>query len=642
MDTPTRKDNLKIKRYLDTLNRPFIAWDGEGVTEPDGHKLILWASSDGDIIKSPRSQLRTKAIFESLLRCQERNTDLKPIHIIFGGSYDVNMMLVDMDRHHVERLARGDWTNWQGYSLKWMDGKSLYVKNKETGVSVRLFDVASFWPGSFIKACDAMLGDDWPGREMIIEQKARRNQFGRTEMREIIKYNQYELDNLVAIANKLRKMFDQTLGLLPRDWFGPGAIASKLMLKHQIKTHMTPTPPALSTPVRCAFAGGRFETFQSGHWKTPTYEYDLNSAYPTAARALPSLSDGQWKQADGGLCADTTFQVVHVKWTGGYRDHDPVPFYFRGHNGNIFYPDSGEGWYWLPEVLAARKWHGVVEIVESIGWYPNNKTKPFAFVDDLYLLRQELKACGDENQYAVKTALNSLYGKTAQQVGWTVQDGVFKLPSFHQLEWAGYMTSYCRAKVFEAAAQNPSAVIAFETDAVFTTERLDLDLGDGLGQWKETVMDELIFVKSGIHVQRHGKEWSQAKTRGLSFNGDEIIKLYRKRVVPKRKDVYVPITQTRFVGARAAAQTDWARWRTWEDQIKELYMFPAGKRDVLAGLDFEAMWLAGDRVFPTTCNYTPPGCSYPFPLEWIDDMHEAHDLLTEMAHAQAVTDLEWI
>src|SRR4030042_1716914 len=66
-------------------------------------------------------------------------------------------------------------------------------------------------------------------------------------------------------------------------------------------------------------------------------------------------------------------------------------------------------------------------------------------------------------------------------------------PPFHELAWAGYVTSTCRAMVLRAVLSDLDSVIAFETDAVFTTCPLPATLGSGRGEWEETAFSSLAY-----------------------------------------------------------------------------------------------------------------------------------------------------
>ncbi len=90
----------------------------------------------------------------------------------------------------------------------------------------------------------------------------------------------------------------------------------------------------------------------------------------------------------------------------------------------------------------------------------------------------------------IKVGINSLYGKTAQRIGSN---------EFFSLAWAGYTTAATRAKLANAAYQNPSSIIGFATDALFSTTPISVPISDELGDWEESRFDSGTFFQSGVY-----------------------------------------------------------------------------------------------------------------------------------------------
>lgn len=87
--------------------------------------------------------------------------------------------------------------------------------------------------------------------------------------------------------------------------------------------------------------------------------------------------------------------------------------------------------------------------------------------------RQRVALGKDTRGYPLKLALNSLYGKLAQRSG---------SGPYHDAAAAGLVTAMTRARLIEAIAYDPEAVVIAATDGVFSLRPLPLDIGDGLGQ----------------------------------------------------------------------------------------------------------------------------------------------------------------
>jgi hypothetical protein len=134
---------------------------------------------------------------------------------------------------------------------------------------------------------------------------------------------------------------------------------------------------------------------------------------------------------------------------------------------------------------------------EHFHFIGDTTAKPFAWVADLFAERLRHKQSGSHLEKPLKIGLNSIYGKFAQQAGWTIERPV--MPRHHHLSLAGLVTSMTRAKLFALAMQAPESIIAFETDGLHSREPLIADVGTALGQWSHDVLSRLTYVQSGIY-----------------------------------------------------------------------------------------------------------------------------------------------
>lgn len=579
-----RHGNSKWQTDAQYLARPFTAWDGEGVTLDDGSHIYTLLSvkteGDSDTIYDVNG-LQSLDILAFVLAFGTRSRG--SIHVIYGGNYDFNMWLKDVPHELLDALYEGEYVDWFGYRLAWRSGKSLYLAHvSDEGAitdSLTIYDCASFFQTSFIKACDSYLGDRFYRRDVVVKNKALRSSFTEADAAQVAEYNDIELVNLIRLMNELRERLNK-VGLRPRRWDGPGAIAAALLTREGVKEKRAECPPPVAQAARYAYAGGRFEVLKFGSVASSAWEYDINSAYPDALRSVPNLARGKWRHhsSDGEYAP---FAVYHLRFTA-YRSDVPGPLFVRGTDGSITYPRRGTGWYWSPEVETLREYarlgFGEFEILEVWEFVESDSgDKPFAFIDGLYNKRRALKKGKDGAHVGIKLALNSLYGKLAQQIG-ARQDrsGNWKIPPFHQLEWAGYTTSYCRAKILRAALSNLEAVIAFETDAVFASAPLDVKLGEGLGEFEEVAFSRLTYAQSGIYFgESLGEE--VVKSRGVEVGGmteKQVITAMRK----KRSERYVTTEVTRFVGIGMARRIGWEHWQRWETKTHNIFVEPQKKR----------------------------------------------------------------
>lgn len=641
-----RHNNSKWQTDAEYLSRPFVAWDGEGYTTADGvHRYAMLAvkSATDGAYWFEETGLGTAQIFSAMLDFAATCGDA--IHVIYGGGYDFNMAFRDIPREIMEKVYRDKYAVWQNFRIGWRPGKSLYLSRvgtngKKLGRGLTIYDVVPFFQCAFVKACDEYLGADFYERELIVKNKALRSSFTPADVPEIRIYNDAELVNLLALASELRIRLNKC-GLRPRRWDGPGAVAAALLLREHVKDAKATTPRRVAKAARFAYAGGRFEVVQYGHIESNgppvAYEYDINSAYPAALRNVPDLSTGKWKHHDGDPGAHA-FALYRVKYQG-YQPELPGAFFRRDPNGTICYPLNLTGWYWSPEVETGRLYclldYGRMEVLEAWTYDPCGGGYPFAFIEPLYNKRRALKKAGDGAHVGIKLALNSLYGKLAQQVGAEKQDdGTWRIPPFHQLEWAGYTTSYCRAAILRACLPHLDRVIAFETDAVFTSVPLDVTIGSGLGDFGAVEFTSLTYVQSGMYFG-DTPEGLVTKTRGVDRGSLTRETVLDKMQESKAVDRFASASLTRFIGVGVALSQSWERWRRWETIEKHMALEPTGKR-VHAGcacMDFSARRFVLGQWHSTICPLMNDAESSEFPIAWINpnaDMSELEELRQEV------------
>ena len=621
-----RRNQLKRDATIDRyLTRDFVSWDGEGLNEVDGsHTYVLLANSDGDSLCERRG-LSTVPVFEMFLRARVDAT-----HIIYGGGYDINMILRDLDRESLEHLYHTGKVRWNGYRIEWRGGKSLSVRTKSR--RFLLYDVLPFFQCSFVSACDEYLGTDWPYRDEIIREKANRGSFTYDQLEGISEYNRAELATLVRLANELRERLHK-VEIRVRRWDGPGAVASALYTKYGTKSHLVSSPPMVAEAARHAYAGGRFEIIRKGHSPHPSYQYDIRSAYPSALRNLPCLAHGEWRHVSRPTTV-TGFGVYRVEVTqpSTVSESQPQPLWMRNKDGTVYFTRYAHGWYWSPEAELAQELGGAV-IHEGWELVTRCDCQPFSFVEALYNKRAALKKAGDGAHVGLKLGLNSLYGKLAQQIGWDPGPPL-KLPPYHSLEWAGYVTSHCRAQIYRAALTALDDVIAFETDAIFSRVPLALPIGDRLGEWDETIYQSLTYLKSGMYFATHcqdvlcrtcgGREVE--KSRGITKQS-----LTRQQVIhaleSERMGESVPALTaqaTRFVTLGQAIHQNWDLWTHWITGPREIQVALDGKRIDL--LDSSLVYAdKGDGWQETQIGFHDTEFSHPYSVEWVEAEYQHPD-----------------
>jgi hypothetical protein len=510
---------------IDTVapeQRQFIAWDGEGINRKGPGKpqaYVLFGCSTGEHISST-GHLHTFEILDFIVGIGERNPSA--FHVGFAFNYDANMIVQSLNPKSLKALhENGRITlNRPGvgkYHIQFRPSKWFSVsrfqenydkkKNPHAKTTVRIYDLFGFFGKSFIRAYEDLVG---PVPEVVTKGKANRGQFDRMDETYIETYWRAEIEMLRELAEELRRRL-YGAGLRVTQWHGPGALASYALRQHQMKQYMGTAPDPVREAARYAYAGGRFEIFRLGRITGNIYSIDINSAYPNAIRKLPSLSAGYWSHCDGAPAKLAYFGVYRVRLiphrSDSWFERTPGPLFHRDKMGNISFPWILEGWYWSPEVrnlLSISDRYEIVEGWEYLGF--TSQPPPFKWVEESYEQRRIWKDEGLGAELALKLMLNSLYGKMAQRVGWNQEKAL--PPTWHQLEWAGWVTSYTRAMLWKLMAQIPvEQLIAVETDGLYTTvdpSTLGIQASKNLGEWSVDAYDEILYVQSGMAWLRSG------------------------------------------------------------------------------------------------------------------------------------------
>ena len=592
-----RKRAQKVSKFDEC---EFVAIDGEGFSEgPElehvvgqsgavyrgkRHYYAYLAASDGSSVYTASGRLSVEQALTFL--CEIKINNPRAVVVAFGGSYDVNhMVMYGLDREQLQRLlGKGadkrklfvEFGEYK-YSLEYRprkcftiqrwradepcyarDGKGVWKTTPH--LTVKVWDVWGFFQDSFTGVLSKWLPGD-PDFEFIQRMKGERRAFHRSEINEIARYNAAELRCLVKVMEKVRSAIAD-LGLKITRWDGAGAIAAAMLAKHGVKNHKSPLPADVFEAARCAYSGGHIECCKIGYHKGKVHHYDVNSAYPNSFRRLPSLAGGQWEHIRDA--PEQGYALVHLEWRFAFG----APFYplfFRSNDGSITYPASGRGWYWLPEYHAARRFcerFGCVkfEVLECWALRTTDDatgSRPFEWVETYYADRRlyidqakrEGRVSGPEK--IIKLGLNSLYGKTAQQVGARMVDGELIEPPYFQLDWAGYVTSHTRAMLMEAALQKPQAIIGFATDGLFALEPLDLHCPEEkeLGAWEYQVHDGITMVMPGVYWLHDGET---VKHYSRGFNKAQMSDVEIVHEAWRRKQDRIPIEIERLIGMGTA------------------------------------------------------------------------------------------
>ena len=657
--------------------RNIIAWDGEGANVECDYCCLDWtmphirpsrfhmphdcqgehiynllANSFGHYVLNHEG-LTTEQVLNFMLK------ESKPqaINVIYGGSYDVNMLLRDLPPDKIRTLWENGSVYWGNYGISYAHRKRFSVRyydhasgRKAPVYSFVLWDVLGFFQKSFVESCRAWFGKELSSHLPILDKieamKYQRSTFSVEQIEEIIAYNHAECKLLVLLVQQLFAALDEADIQLTR-YDGAGSIAAALLRKNNILEHMGDQDslckdnPESYLWARHAYSGGRIEAVKVGNLEDgKIYRDDINSAYPAAALNLPSLA-GAYFTMDP-LWDGNDYSMVDIEWAIRGKQRPFYPLWYRNWEGRIIYPRMGRGRYWGYEARLMQDYfeEGKDYIFHSAcNCHLALDAKPFDFLRHDYSTRQRFNEEGSKAGDALKLGMNSVYGKLAQQAG--ARNG--RIPTYHNLYWAGQITSSTRAALFRAAMQRPNSVIAFATDAIISTSKLALQRNAGLGSWTHERLSGITLVQAGVYWLKQGPEWL-VKYRGFDQGSLEREDVVRNWALNRNYEARL----TRFYGMGSAVGLNNFKdyWRVWRTETRTLDLQPQGKRT----------WGKDTNYHERLCATTPAinfdwydtwlyphithSISYPFPIAWCDDYKNPRLVRTDNG-LEDLREMEW-
>jgi hypothetical protein len=366
--------------------------------------------------------------------------------------------------------------------------------------------------------------------------------------------------------------------------------------------------------VAAAYFGGRFEIREPGEIAAPIFEYDLRSAYPASCQNLPCLVHGRWAPARDDS-PPGPHDLCVVSWRVS-REDLWGPFPVRDRASRICYPSTGARHsVWGEELQAAlAMWGDRIRIERRWEYRTRCDCRPFDWIGEVYEQRRALGK--DRKGWALKLGMNAAYGTLASALGATFHAGRVQSATggaaWCEPRWAGLITAWTRARMLDAlrAAGGPKAAgpIMFATDAIYSTQPIELNLADALGGWEEHRYSRGgLLIQPGVYHLRGQRAANKLRGRGIASR--DIQQAIRRFYAAWRRDGWqakVTLTlQPRYQGVRLMLHRGTPeRAQRWEIVQRELAFDPRLKRRLAK----DGRWM------PRTRGVSPlETASYPHP-----------------------------
>lgn len=543
--------------------------DGKKTKIPGTHKYTLMCAKTQD---GTREWSIARSDGLSTEMCLDFLLSLPMLRIkvfAYAFNYDLTMMLQDINNEQLYKLFRPEIRQnkdplkppnaviWNGYRLN-MQGTKFWVRRGNRKRVV--WDTFKFYGGPFVQALKEWKVGNTELHEYILNMKKNRSDFDQQSPEAIKKYCMEECQNMGELTFQLVDAHKK-MGLKLKNFFGAGSTGDAMLTDMGILPVLRPTHPKMVSAVAQAFFGGRFENSVIGYVPEKCFNYDISSAYPYHIYNLPCLIHGHWsktKKRDHIIGAKEALIHYRLGKINPRIERSWGPFPYRD-DGTICFPiESGGGWVWRNEYVAAERLYKNIEFIEAYVYKSNCKCHPFRKMAFYYRERTLIDKDSGPG-IVIKLGINSSYGKLAQSVG---------RAKFNNWVYAGLITSNTRAQILDMQFLHKEErnMLAVATDGVFTREQLKppkpmdtgtSDLKKPLGGWEEKIIEKGLFLaRPGVYFPCNPteKELKDVKARGIGKGN--VLKHWKAIVDAWEKDGVNAIATvpsvSRFCGAKTS------------------------------------------------------------------------------------------
>lgn len=481
-------------------------------TETYQGNIFLIADSDGRYL----DKISPENVIKFLFYKKYENS----WNFCYNLGYDAEVILkllgTELFKYKVTRKLSFDFDD---YRIDYFPDKALKIVKGHHSVS--FYDIAQFFNRQSLQnAYQNNLGnlsDDY------LEIKSKRAEFSPTfYRRNTSRVRNYCIQDCI-LTKKLAEfwinLFHDAFSFYPAKWPSSGYLAEKVLVNNGIYfPKFDSIPYEIQDLAFRSYFGGRFEIIKRGFIGT-AHLYDINSAYPYAITKIPDLTKGRWIKRKS-IHNDAKLGFFEIECN--IPDTKYIPSFPFRVNGNIIFPSGRFITYCTLAELESCENDSWYKIRNSWQFIPENDVYPYKeFIESMYQKRLKLKQNGSPMQLPIKIILNSIYGKTGQKVN-RIIGNLFNPVIF------SFITGFARAQLYRFVIENniEKDVVAFATDSVCSTKKLDID-SDKLGEFSfEKSDDDVFYLQNGFY--RFDKKWKQRGLGNLGSKELEHIKTFER------------------------------------------------------------------------------------------------------------------
>ena len=554
-----------------------LGWD----TETIKGKLIVLSNSDK---KSWVKGLDFIDIEDFLWVLTQKEYNNK-INWFYNLSYDTNSILTYLEKDNLLEIIKLGVTDYKGYRIKIIPQKELSISrlkkdkyNKDeyhAYQTSKFFDMAVMY--DYAKLSDLAL-------KYTTYKKVDVSDINDLNLLKIINdqsYREHIKKRCVydcLILKELADIFTEKVYKIIKtnNFRSKASFSREYVLTNIDKKINLPNKKMIEYALK-SYHGGMIETLKLGNFKN-VYEYDLNSAYPSAIKDLYNMEGNNKTNRSNEPDASYSFYVIFINYSNPFIS----PFY-NVHKNHVYHSNGD-----FKIVINKDEIEFLIDkgfdfkILHAVHLMKNKRTeKPFKnIVTDLYDMRMAARSEGDHHlEKTIKFILNSIYGVTINtykklEVINNIVDNEGKLTpeyidnidtikdemsdsykkekdkiieykinhiatNMYNPLFADYITKNCKTTIFNNfwEAFNKNKIISINTDGVYSINKIHhIKPSKELGGWGLDLFDNILMIGNGryFNINKKGEVLEKGSARrGLIGSSLEV---YNEILLNKNKD----------------------------------------------------------------------------------------------------------
>lgn len=485
-----KRQGYKKKLINKTLHRGF---DTETNYKGD---IVLLSDDAGRVVWNPSLM----EILEYLTYIEYR----KSINWFFNITFDVESVLKMLPEAELEEILEDNKTEYKGFKLFYLPHKYFKITDKSKH-NYDYWDIVQFYGMSLDNASKEYLNDT----KGVADIKGLMEYIYYNKVQKVVyNYCMHDCELTRRLAERMYK------GVLDCDIpfskpYSRASLAETAFLDNCDVPQYLDAPLGVNKYFYWAYYGGWFELFKRGLHNNHIFEYDINSAYPYAMLNLPDVRDLRWERVRKPS-KDSSIGVYLIA-ISPKKSTTISPLQIRTETLSVHPHASGLRYVTDDELPMFKKLYKV-KVISGFEGFGDHIHYPFKeYVQKLYEDKSRYKNKDEMMYECVKRVLNGFYGKNIQRTNGRIGN------CFNPI-YAAKITGSCRRQVWDAVKDHQKDVIGIQTDSAIMKEEIDIDLGNGLGQWGKKEFREGIFLLSGVYEMIG--ESKKTKIRGYDTKMD--------------------------------------------------------------------------------------------------------------------------